>query len=581
MKVTYRWGKHHAAGDVDSPSFFLSNKSEGFCNFSVVPKSVYNGLFFSDGLDTYRTIENISVRNNNIHTINQKFLFVEREGSERTETFFMPNGKDALLYELNEAAPITLTLDVKRAYDGRVWGRNYKVSRRKDCTVIKFTKTSDNREDKASDEHEYTLYIAIKHDGKLEKNMHWIERMYDDDAARGETASRWVLDACTIIGRKLAIATAKKESEAIAQATYTFRNAARLKAAKSKEKHALPHRSLEQFAAYNAIDMLTTAHGIHAGHPWFFQYWSRDSLISAKALQPAARQKLLIPFLKQIQQDGNIPNRIPSSEIGAADSVGWLFFRAFELYNAKKLSSTAEHKVLQAIVKSIELLRVHRTSKDIIYNKPQETWMDTLYNDDGRFGARIEIQALLLAMYRFAAELSTKRYEKYEQQLKKKVLKFFFEHNQLKDGIDDDTIRPNIFIAYYVYPDLLTKGEWKRVFKHALDNLWLDWGGLSTLDKRHPNFFPEDSGNDSRSYHHGDSWYWMNNLAAICLHRLDKDEFKPQIEKIKQASIHNLLWQNSLGTPAEVSSASHQTSAGCQNQAWSAALLIELLEISK
>jgi hypothetical protein len=579
MKVAYRWGNHEQHGDVIAPSFFLSNNAEGFFHGNAFPQSVYHGLFFSDGIDSYRTLENIQVQGNVVKSFEQKFYEVVRKGSLIDEAFFMPVGKDALLYELNENANVLITLDVKKAYDNRLWGRNYTMSRKKDCTVIRFEKVSDSREDKSHGEREFVVYIALRHDGKTQPVNRWIERMYEDDAGRHESGVRWVFEAMSFEGKKCAIAVSKKEEQAILMANKVFNSGSKLKAEKSKHLHALPYRSLEQFAAHNALNLLATNHGIHAGHPWFFQYWSRDSLISAKALPLPLRRKIILSYLPSVQRDGNLPNRMPASKLGAADAVGWLFFRASELYNDLALTEQEERKIRAAVMSTIANLRKHHVNTDIVYSNVKETWMDTQYNDNGRFGARIEIQALTLAMYRFAAELTAKTdYKKYELQLREKVLKHFYLDGLLKDGIDDATCRPNIFIAAYVYPQLLSNEEWKMAIMNTLNKLWLEWGGLASLDTSHPDFFPNDLGNDNRSYHHGDSWYWLNNLAAIVMHRIDKNEFASYIRKIKEASLHNLLWQRSLGSCSELSSASHQTSSGCLNQAWSDAMLIELLQ---
>jgi glycogen debranching enzyme len=165
-----------------------------------------------------------------------------------------------------------------------------------------------------------------------------------------------------------------------------------------------------------------------------------------------------------------------------------------------------------------------------------------------------------------------------EKLFAKEVKKNFFKKGNLLDRAGDDTIRPNVFIAYYVYPELLNKYEWMLVFDKALRCLWLEWGGLSSIDKKHPWFQPNATGHTNHSYHRGDSWYWVNNLAAICMHSLNHKRYQHQIENIYHSSEHEMLNSGFIGHCAEISSASDRKSEGCMAQAWSAALFIELAE---
>ena len=235
------------------------------------------------------------------------------------------------------------------------------------------------------------------------------------------------------------------------------------------------------------------------------------------------------------------------------------------------------------VEKSLQRLHKSHANENLVVNSSKETWMDTLSRD----GARIEIQALQLATYKTARLLNdltlthSEKYSLHEKQLRQVVRSKFFNGRQLADGYlnetQDFTIRPNIFIAYYVYPDLLSTGEWEAVFDNALQHLWLSWGGLATLDISHPDFKQSHSGEGSASYHNGDSWYWINNLAALCMLRLNRSKYKEYIYKIIEASVHDMLYSGFIGHCSEISSAKERSSFGCWAQAWSAATLVELL----
>jgi glycogen debranching enzyme len=165
----------------------------------------------------------------------------------------------------------------------------------------------------------------------------------------------------------------------------------------------------------------------------------------------------------------------------------------------------------------------------------------------------------------------------YETELKAAVRADMFNKKILADGLDNFIIRPNVFIAAYVYPELLTKKEWNTVFDSMLHKLWLKWGGLSTIDKSHPLYLSAHTGQDLRSYHRGDSWFWINNLAAIVLYRLDRKKYWKYISKIIAASVQEMLYMGYTGYSSEVSSATELKSEGCWGQAWSSAMFIELI----
>ena len=121
------------------------------------------------------------------------------------------------------------------------------------------------------------------------------------------------------------------------------------------------------------------------------------------------------------------------------------------------------------------------------------------------------------------------------------------------------------------------KKEWVKCFDHILERTWLEWGGLSSIDREHPLFTEWDDGETNRAYHRGTSWFWINNMAAICLSRVAKFRYRKYIDIITNASIQETLWEGIVGHHAEISSAKELQSSGCLSQAWSNAMLYELL----
>jgi len=250
-----------------------------------------------------------------------------------------------------------------------------------------------------------------------------------------------------------------------------------------------------------------------------------------------------------------------------------LLFQLVLFLLEKHLSSKEMEEVKAALAESIKRIEKNYKSDSLITNKKDETWMDTdMDNQDPRDGARIEVQALHLNMLRLMSELSNeKKYKNRENKMKKAVIERFWNGETLADGDGDFTARPNVFIAHYVYPDLLSRPEWQTCFENILKKLWLDWGGLASIDPKHRLFVPDYTGIDNKSYHRGDSWFWINNLAALCMFRNNPIYFEEKILKIIESSTKELLWHGAVGHAAEISSASHLSSKGCFAQAWSAA----------
>ena len=261
--------------------------------------------------------------------------------------------------------------------------------------------------------------------------------------------------------------------------------------------------------------------------------------------------------------------------------MGWLFLRAHQLYDSGAFSKAEIKEIIDSLKESLQKQQENYGKEGLIFSGRNETWMDTSHDDGGREGFPIEIQALTLASYNFLWLLTGDRKVKsIESSMAKKVRKQFYNNKYLADLARDYTIRPNVFIAAYAYPQLLSKKEWETCFEHILPSLWLTWGGLASIDKNHSLFQKDYTGENNQSYHRGDSWFWINNLAAVVMSRLDRKKYSSYVSKIKDASVNDLLYKGAAGGCSEVSSASQQRAEGCLNQAWSCATLIELLKLT-
>ncbi len=654
MRVIHNLGILSTSKDVnENVGFLLTNKKGGYCSFFNIQNSRFYGLFYFDEneLKMYKFIEDIVIiGHNKITSLKNGFYFFERIKDEIVESFLMPTKFNTLVYKLSSQNEIDLVLDCKESYDNREFGRYYNIYTENNCIIIEFTKKTDKREDKSDELKEFVLYLAIKSDSTLyEENNEWVEKYYSyDEERKSPPFKRYVYNVLRLKGSKFIFSMSKNKSDAIKECEYVFNNADEIKN-KEREyflnifrnefvKKLLQNKriSKEVKVAYvNAINSLNklivenkSNNGIFAGLPWFFQFWSRDVLISLKALYKINKElskKLLFNYLNKIDKYGRLPNLIgqyKSKNLGSADSHGWLFFRCNELLeeinknkdtiNSIKLmvrtlrqnrnsnsprimdylrkcnlilhkKQNDDHKVLYEIETSLEkslngLLKFYTKNVFEINNK-LETWMDTEFENDAREGSRIEVQALRLNIYKLLFELTlNQKYKILKNTLKIKIKNKFWNEIILADGLNDFTIRPNMFIAAYVCPELLKNNEWEICFNNALKSLWLDWGGLSTIDKKNPLFTDTYTGEDIKSYHRGDSWFWINNLTALTLFNINKIKFNNQIKKIIEASTEEILWKGCIGCHAELSSAKELQSRGCFNQAWSNAMFIEMID---
>ncbi len=399
----------------------------------------------------------------------------------------------------------------------------------------------------------------------------------------------------------------------------------------SQVLHSLARQSLKNLLVYNKDGKIL---GIYAGLPWFFQFWLRDEAISLKALfqinkkiadeilkkrslsisrsfavaqddtlsiarspflslrgLPADRQgaaatkqsllrgRRLLRFARNDKEKSVIArNEVTkqSQTINTLDGLQWTIYRFLEEIQDVNKDLTVNIEKISQIIRYI--VDYHANKDGLIVNNSSPTWMDSIQ----RSQFPVEMQALQLSIYNLAHKATgEKKYKLLEKTLLKKTREHFWTGEYLKDGKDDETIRPNIFLSYYIYPKLLTKKEWTRCFDCALKHLWLDWGGLSTIDKKNSLFVGNHTGETPSSYHRGDSWFWINNIAAICMLRLDKKKFSFKIKKIFQSSTKDLLWYDAIGHSSELSSAQKFIPAGSISQAWSSATYLELFEALK
>lgn len=530
----------------------LCNGKGDYLYLNAEPKTRYEGFYVNSEGKEYRTIAEIKHKQP-VNKIINMFYAVQRQRKETTEEYVL--GEKAFSYTLDQEQEFEIMLDCKESRDNREWGRSYEISHEGKTIVIKYSKTNDNKEPIGE---EYTFYLAIEGANAYLPVQNWERQDYELDKRRNSPPHyRYLFNAMKLKAEKIGIGFGLYKKQAIENAKKTLYETEKIKQKKEKEISNLFDRQIADKkidtaykCALASLNSLTNTKGILAGMPWFYEHWARDEIISAVALPTEKAKKIILKHL-------NTTLTKPGATLKSKDLPGWTAIRAGQLW--EELEKNEKREILQKI----------KPVDGLISNGPLETWMDTRWEDDTREGECIEIQALNLAIM--------KLHQKDTAKLKNEIRKKFWNGKCLKDKTNEDTIRPNIFIAAYAYPELLTTKEWTTCFRNALKELWLEWGGLATISKKHRLFSDEYTGEDNKSYHRGDSWFWLNNLAATVMHNINSAEFSKEIQRIIDASTQEILEEGAAGHHAEISSASRLESNGCLAQAWSAAMYVEMI----
>ncbi len=584
MKVIHYFNENNrVAKTVEKENgFLLTNLLGGYFWLAEEPTSRYQGWFFTPaqlaGHKIFRALENIEIENATpVSEIKNSFWQVARTRGQISETFMTPSFLNVLVYETSSPSNIKLFFDAKESYNNQN-SSLYEIFEQDGLVVVK----CQTAEAQLSE-----FFVAIKADtAAYEKPDQWITRNYSFDKNRNSTPfDRSVYLALKFKNsQQLVLAVGLTKEQAIKQAQFSAKNLVVLKKKAQQETKKLwpffnrPNlKNLETKLAYlcakNSLksclvfDEKKKIKGLYAGLPWFFQFWQRDTalcLTSLKLLNKPVSQTIWQNLIKDIIR-GEKNN-------ASSDGWGWAVKRAdiFKPHPRRFLLIA-----IQEFAKSV--------SQNLFWHGQKATWMDTIE----RPTAALELQTLWLN----ACHAAYKNYEFWRKKFfyydLEKTSRFlikerFWNGQTLADGYNgqtaDFTARPNVFLAYHSYPQLLSKKEWEICLTNFLPRLWLDWGGLTTIDKYSPAFHAEHSGEAPISYHQGDSWFFINNLAALVLAQVNQKKFKPYIEQIIKASTQDILWQGIIGHHSELSSARNLRAEGCLCQSWSSALFIELLQ---
>lgn len=510
----------------------------------------------------------------------------------RFETFYddfiLPYGFSGFFYRISSnKIPIKIYFDIKKGYENPTEGRMYQIKIKNDKIFhIHFEQQlhTDN----------FSLDVIAKIDkGEIIKNEVWELKKYEYDKNRNSPPfEKWVFNALTIKGAKeIIFSVGLTYDEALKKLNRIYKNKKTIIARSKKlyERYiqytknipsdlswasALCKSSLRNLIVLN--DAKDAIEGIYAGLPWFFQYWLHDEAFALKALAYLDKditQGFIIKRLKEFLE----LQKIDSCILHSVDGMLLYLVNAARILKSDPSFFTSSQKlIMQKTFNHLNvLLTKMKNENGLLSVGSRSSWMDSIERSD----YPLEIQCLFAA-FLIEAYFMTKD-NNYLKQLKistQTILREYFKNDLLNDGLNDPTVRPNIFLAYYFLPRLLRRKDWEKVFDMALNKLYMPWGGLSTIDKDDSRFSPFYTGEDPISYHQGDSWFFINNIAAMALLEVNAQKFSYAIKSIVQASTEDILWRHVPGHASELSSASTFSPAGSPMQLWSCASLYELLK---
>lgn len=587
MKIIHQFSKNFLESEFYqgetalNTGFLTANKKGDFASFFCQNQSRYQGWFFRNSENLYKIVEEISLENGNGPTELKNELWRHSRTSKiknKTviESFFLPERNRGLLYEIDQGEVFNVFLDFKPIYENSEQERFYKIEPGKSEIIIECR----NKKDK--------IFLAIRLNSKdFSIREEWVRRFYDFDQKRNSLPfERSVFGALQIKASKMALGIGDSKKQAQKEANRIFDRAWELKKEKRKNirnwldfsKTGNSQISLAYLAAQNALRELIFENQnqkqISAGLPWFFEFWSRDAFISINSLMEKKDSRfwdVCEYYLSKAAKTGFLENKAGQT-IKNADSTGWLLKRVGQAIEKGKVNEFTIWKIKKQVEQILE--KTSQNKKDLSVLSGNGTWMDSI----NRPGERIELRAMELYGLKLAHSLTKETsYKISEVSLRFDTKEKFWKNGILFDSPDDPTIRPNIFLAYYIYPELLEPKEWQVCFDNALEALWLPWGGIATIDKNSPYFQPVHTGENSQSYHSGDSWFYLNNLTALVLRKINPERYRFYINKIIEASAKEILLVRAVGCHSELSSAQTLSGEGCWSQAWSNALFVELI----
>lgn len=602
---------------IENLNFLLTNNKGDFLNLGFEKNTTkFQGFNFCDvkTKEIYKLIDEIILENSILEEVEYNGYTIKRKFIDGTRDKFFLGNNSSFVYEIEaKNKTLTIDLDCRKKVDFDPWNRTFEVKKKNKTIIAKYEKKSNTN-------HKYNLYIGIKVLKNSTENMiqNWVEKEYTYSKARNSMHKLYVyrfLNLTIKKKEKIIFGFGLSEKEAINNIEELEKHQISIENKKSAEVNEITTNSkfrkplsnninlaynLSKNAIYNFLNTRLETEpkkGSYAGFPWFSEIWTRDELASLNShielSNYAFVKQKLIYYLNNINKETGMLKRIEmDNSLESSDSLFWLSKRfddfIFKLDSEKKLYEIFTSEEIEDIYKKLsiafnKLIKSHwNRTEELLDVKFGDSWMDTI-----EVNHPIDIQVQLLAFISILGTLSrileikkdTKLLLDLEIELREVIRKKYVRNNMtLYDEPYEDKISSNIFLVYYFYKNLFIKADWEKLFDNSLKVLKTNWGGISSLSKKDPHFKNRYTGENNLSYHRGDSWFWINNLAAIALNEVNPKKYETEIKNIIMTSTKDILEIGCIGFSSELSSSETQLPEGCFAQLWSSSFYLEMID---
>ena len=553
--------------------FLLRNQQGDFLSLYTTCQTRYQGWFLEKEAAFFKVLDRIEVLDGNgtprevsaITNLGSRIIW-EYAGGVKASWKLVP-GARGLSYSLTEQANVKIYLDPRPMYSSPSLGRGISMTETEGGLMLRYQEQN----------LPYPFFLHLRSKTPLSPEYSWKEEQYPRDGKRNSPpTSLYVIElqASPTIGLGLGGGWSEKEALEASLIASQQRPAAIPTGPAMAHDTLVNQMTAAKVLTYQSLRSLQSSKGLYAGLPWFHQVWTRDELIAALGLPADQQHEIIDRYLGMELQDGELPT-YKGSHSTCADGVGWLCLLVQE-HGPHNLPESTLLRLRHFLERArTGLMESRQASHGLIASGHNATWMDTI----GRSGFRLDVQCMFASVLELLYYLTEdETYQREHLQALGRIRQFFFQGGYLHDGLGDPAKRPNVFLAYLLQPSLLNQASWRSCFDAVLAVTRTEWGGLTSLDKTDPAFRPETTGENNQSYHNGDSWFFINNLAGIALHRLDPNGYGKDIVGILQSSTNEILWENFIGHPGEISSAARLESFGCGAQAFSGGAYLALLQ---
>ncbi len=589
MKITHHFLNRSVTFDSDFIGLLNCDNIGGYFLLTYNNQTRYQGWHINIDGTMFKIIDSFKVLSQgSLIGFENRIWKIRKSYEGFFEEVILPYGFIGMFYKLSKPLNFEINFDIKKGYENPTEGRLYKINLLDKKTFHLVFQQTNSQKEKI-----FEINVIGKiNAGKIEKKENWTRIEYNYDKFRvSNPFEKWVFSGISILGAKeLVLSAGRNFEEAQKNFNKIYKNKKVIfeRTRKINQRQVIFHKNIPENISWaltlckSALKNLSvlskdrkTLIGLYAGLPWFYQFWLRDEAMALKAL--TFLDKKLAKELSLIRLQSFL--RMNSLNFEGTQSLDGLLLylkKIFDIYvENPSFFNVRESKLFLSVFIHISKLLKESEINGLLFCDGKKTWMDSIKRSDFALEIQFLYAAFLSNLFKLTKNTTILNSL---NKLIRVIRNKYYENGILKDGVDDLTIRPNVFLAYYYYSRVFRKSEWEKIFDITLEKIYLEWGGISTIDKNSPHFTSFYTGENPRSYHQGDSWFYLNNIAAWCLLDVNFQKYSNKIKSIIQSSSEDILKKLIPGYSSELSSAGAFAPAGSFCQLWSSATFIELIK---